>query len=128
MNDNQDLKEGSMEEVMGHLKSVYEAQPKVQIGFDIAELKVINLAPGDVLSVKLIGDDFNQEITESLQTLLVSIFPNNKVVVFTMPTNSDIMMEVIKQAPKVDCSDPVSFCSDCNCGKKEQIEGKSDER
>lgn len=99
--------------------------PTLKIGFDVAELQVIKLEEGDVLSVKLIGNDFDQATMESLQAHLAPIFPKNKVMVFTMPDGSDILFEVIKQpAPKGDCSDPVSYCSDCNCGKKEQVEGK----
>lgn len=97
--------------------------PRLQIGFDVAELQVINLKQGDVLSVKLIGE-FDQETMESLQAHLAPIFPNNKVMVFTMPMGSDIVFEAIKQSPESDCSDPISYCSDCNCGKKEQVEGQ----
>lgn len=98
--------------------------PRMQIGFDVAELQVIKLEEGDVLSVKLVGDfDEPDQVMESLQAHLAPIFPKNKVMVFTMPSGSDIVFEAIKQPPKGDCSDPVSYCQDCNCGKKEQVEG-----
>lgn len=100
--------------------------PKMQIGFDIAELQVISLGKGDVLSVKLIGDSFDEATMQSLQAHLAPIFPKNKVMVFTMPTGSDIVFEAVKQSPEKGCG-TASYCSDCNCGKKEQAEGDSSE-
>lgn len=95
----------------------------MQIGFDVAELTVINLKPGDVLSVKLVGDQFDEETTKSLQDHLKTVFPDNKIMVFTMPNGTDIVFEAIKPAPEASCS-TASYCTDCNCGKKEQMEGK----
>lgn len=84
------------------------------IGFDVAELQVIKLAPGDVLSVKLVGDNFDQETMESLQDHLKQVFKDNRIMVFTMPNNSDIVFEAIKPVAPAP-----SYCDNCNCGKKE---------
>lgn len=84
-----------------------------EIKLDIVELQKINLKPGDVLSAKLVGNDFDQETTESLSRHLKSIFPDNKIMVFTMPVGSDIVFEAVTK-------EPVSYCSDCTCGKKEK--------
>jgi len=74
-----------------------DSEQTVKIGFDIAELQVLRLEAGDVLSVKLIGDDFDQATAESLQQHLAKLFPNNKVSIFTMPNGSDILFQAIKQ-------------------------------
>lgn len=65
--------------------------------FKFAELKKITLESGDVLSVKLIGDDFDRNTVDSLKRMLVSVFPKNKVIVFAMPAETDILFEVVKQ-------------------------------
>lgn len=82
-----------------------------KLGISLTELKIINLQQGDVLSVKLVGDDFDANIMENLRYHLNQVFTRNKVMVFTMPTGSDIIFEAITQ--------PTSYCDNCNCGKKE---------
>lgn len=100
-----------------------DEKPSIHIGFDVAELTVISLKPGDVLAVKLISDDFDENHALSLQEHLSRIFVNNKVMIFTMPNKSDIVFEAIKPVPtEADCSSPASYCSDCNCGKKDQAD------
>ena len=88
---------------------------RTQIGFDVAELSVIRLKPGDVLSVKLTGDDLSIDNMDSLRDHLKKVFPDNKVLVFQMPNGSDIQFEAIRQ-------ENTSYCNDCNCGKKESAE------
>ena len=90
-------------------------QPKTQ-AFDVVELQKISLAPGDVLAVKLVGDDFDVDTMESLRDSLKQVFTNNKVMVFQMPKNSDIQFSAIESAPAQ------NYCSDCSCGKKERAE------
>ena len=85
------------------------------IKFDEVQLSKINLSFGDVLSVKLVGDDFGPEVMESLKSHLETVFPLNKIIVFTMPKNTDIVFEAVKTG--------TSFCEDCDCGKKEQNNG-----
>src|SRR5258708_23429532 len=92
----------------------------LNIGFDIAELQVINLQEGDILSVKLIGDEFTSEHMLELKFQLEQVFKKNKVMVFAMPDKSDMMLEVIRSQSK-------GYCEDCSCGKKEQIKGESNE-
>jgi hypothetical protein len=91
-------------------------EDKLTIGFNIAELQIINLKPNDVLAVKLIGDDFDANTMESLRDSLTQVFTKNKVMVFTMPTNTGIVFEAIRQ------DKTISYCSDCNCGKKDYNE------
>lgn len=87
-----------------------------QIKFDAVELTKINLKPGDVLSVKLIGEDFDFDTMQSLRDSLQQVFKDNKIMVFTMPPGSDIVFEAVTNEPSV------GYCSDCDCGKKERNE------
>lgn len=80
--------------------------------FDTVELQKIHLVPGDVLSVKLVGDDFDENTMQSLKDHLQEVFPDNRIMVFTMPKNSDIVFQAVTK-------EPATYCSDCNCGKKE---------
>ena len=82
-----------------------------ELKFNVVELQKINLKFGDVLSVKLVGDDFDEYTTQSLQEHLKSIFPENKIMVFTMPTGSDIVFEAVTKD---------GYCTGCDCGKKEK--------
>lgn len=84
----------------------------MMLQFDVVELQKINLVPGEVLAVKLIGDDFDADTMQSLKEHLEMVFTKNKIMVFTMPKNSDIVFEAIN-------SSPANVCSDCDCGKKE---------
>ena len=68
----------------------------------LSELKVINLAPGDVLSVKLTGDVFDFKTVESVKTQLERVFPKNKVIVFAIPYDSDILFEAISPSESGD--------------------------
>ena len=86
----------------------------VQIGFDIAELQVINLNPGDILSAKLIGDNYDVDTMNSLREHLKRVFPNNEVMVFAMPSGDDIQFQAIKP------EEPKKYCNDCDCGKQER--------
>lgn len=83
-----------------------------EVKFDVVELQKIHLKFGDVLSVKLVGDNFDQSTMESLRESIKVVFPENKIMIFTMPTGTDILFEAVTK-------EPVSYCADCNCGKKE---------
>ena len=86
-----------------------------QVLFKLAELQRIKLEPDEVLSVKLIGDDFDAAIVSSIKRMLNQVFTKNKVMIFSMPPKTDILFEAIKQEP----AKVASYCSDCDCGKKE---------
>ena len=102
-------------------KSVEASQPApapepttgMQFGFDVVEVQRVNLGPGDVLMVTVKNDDLSQESVDALRFQLQTVFPDNKVFVFAMGTNDDAKISVVSQSE-------VSYCSDCNCGKKEQ--------
>jgi hypothetical protein len=88
----------------------------MRIGFDVAELQVIKLEPGDVLSIKLIGDECcNDSTLQSLQHELNQVFKNNKVIVFAMPNNNDMIIEAIRpQATPSKCAGCRGGCETCN--------------
>jgi hypothetical protein len=67
-----------------------------ELTFKFAELNKINLGPNDVLSVKLTGDNIDYPTMKSLKSMLDGVFPNNKVMIFALPPESDILFEVIK--------------------------------
>lgn len=92
--------------------------------FDVVELQKIKLEPGDVLSVKLIGDDMGPEDMDSLRAFLNQVFKDNKVLLFTMPRKSDIVFEAIQQPQAAEGCSTTNYCNDCNCGKKEQALGE----
>lgn len=86
-----------------------------EIKFDVVELQKINLKHGDVLSVKLVSNEFDDNTMLSLREHLQSVFPDNKIMIFTMPKGSDIVFEAVTK-------NPVNYCADCTCGKKEANE------
>lgn len=91
------------------------------------EFTKIKLAPGETLFVELKGEEFlNDSLTEFSQRLK-NTFPENGVIVVAVPPEHQISFKVIgkKEVNEIienSCSSG-NFCSDCNCGKKEQYEG-----
>ena len=95
---------------------------------DFAEITKINLNPGDVLVVKLQGDHYTEDDIHSLKASFDVVFPHNKVFVTTLPQGFDMKFEVIAPAKKPGlCPDPISYCFDCSCGKKEASETLNEE-
>lgn len=108
------------------------------MNFTLVELSRIKLEPGEVLSVKLYGDDYDDENVEGLKAHLQSLFPNNKVLMFVLPVNHDLQMEAIsanvenkvnteltdlvEKLNSSPCAEPASYCNDCSCGKKQRFE------
>jgi hypothetical protein len=93
----------------------------MQFGFDVVEVQRVGLTPGDVLMVTVKNDDLTQESVDMLRNQLQIVFPNNKVFVFAMKTVDDVQLSIVSQSenPVASCG-PVGYCSDCDCGKKEQ--------
>lgn len=96
--------------------------PNFPAAFTIAELNKISLKEGDVLSVKLTGDNFSVDVVDDLRDTLGRVFKNNKVMVFAMPKDHDIKFEVVES--EIDSCQQT--CADCNCGKG-QMKGPEDE-
>lgn len=99
-----------------------------ELTFTIAEISKLNLQPGDILSVKMVGEEFDENAMKSLKAQFSAIFPNNRVSIMVLPPNHDVQMTVIKAAIEPveasDCAKPTSYCDSCACGKKERIEGE----
>jgi len=88
----------------------------------ITELEVqkINLKEGDVLMGTIKHDDVTQESLSMLNDSLKLMFPLNKVALFAMGSEGYIKFTVVSQPD-------IGYCSDCDCGKKEIIEGMNKE-
>jgi hypothetical protein len=92
----------------------------------LTEVVKISLAAGDVLVAKLCGDAFTADDMDGFKALLDNAFPNNKVLVMMLPSGYDLKFETLAPLPKpvskpALCSDPISFCDDCSCGKKQAL-------
>lgn len=96
-----------------------------EIKFNEVEISKINLKPGDVLSVKLCGEEFDEDHLQDLNNAMQQRFPDNKIMIFLLPPEHDIKMEIIAAETK-DCSQPTSYCNDCSCGKKEMFESSEE--
>lgn len=115
----------NMEETLEALKAAAEYSgptaddvqeaPRLQIGFDVVELQVVSLKPGDILVAKLIGD-YDVDTMNNLREHLKRVFTNNDVMVFTVPAGDDIQFQAIKK------EEPKGYCNDCDCGKRESGE------
>jgi hypothetical protein len=109
---------------------VTQSAKQIEVVIKEAEVIKLNAQPGDVLFFKFKGDDFFSDDVNRLGDRLRGMFPNNKVVVFTLPKDHDVELTTLKEnvtnevAPVKDCSQPTSYCNDCHCGKKELLEGK----
>lgn len=106
------------------------ATSKPELVIRQAEVNKVELKPGQVLVVKISGDQglISQEDMASLKKGFQSIFPNNKVVLLALPEGSSIDLTVGDASlypetsqPKESCS-VVNYCNDCSCGKKEFAE------
>lgn len=93
-----------------------ESAPTIRI----AELVRLSLNPGDVLGVKITSNDIDENSLSVLKQQLEHLFPNNKIMLFCMPPNSDISFTAIQGTQKTGCGPKA--CADCSCGKKEALD------
>lgn len=98
-----------------------------------AEVTKLSLQPNDVLAVKITSDEIEPGHLRSLNDQLKILFPNNKIMLYMVPPDSDLDMTVISapnlgtNAPSLGtCAEPMSYCNDCACGKKERILSSSE--
>lgn len=105
-------------------------EPEGRLLIKEVEVTKLNLQPGDVLAVKVFADDINAHDLAGLRTQLQTLFKNNKIMLFALPSNGRIEMDVLdtklprSTEPASPCAEPMSYCNDCGCGKKERIEGQ----
>lgn len=83
------------------------------------EVQKINLQPGDVLMVTVQHEDADEESLYALKNTLTGLFPNNKIMLFSMSSEGYVKFTVASQTQK-------NYCDDCNCGKKQEWEMKND--
>lgn len=95
---------------------------EIKVSFVEAELTKISLDPGDMLSVKIIDRDMDQDSLMGFQNGLQALFPNNRVLVFVFPPESSISFTKIKSDQSVGCGPQT--CVDCNCGKAQDLKGE----
>ncbi len=86
-----------------------------EIKLNELDVQKLNLKEGDVLMVTVKHEDIDVTSMEQLRNSLGTIFPNNKVAVFAMGSEGYVKFTVASQPQ-------LSYCSDCDCGKKEQVE------
>ena len=87
---------------------------------NISEVQKVNLTPNDVLMVTIQNDGIDEPALRNLQEQLKKFFPNNKVALFAMGSEGYVKFTVAStQEPVVQ-----SYCTDCDCGKKERIENE----
>jgi hypothetical protein len=104
------------------------AAAKSEIILKEVEVSRLNLLQNDVLVVKMQGNDFGQELIESLQNHFRKVFPQNKVLVFSLTDDLSMDLEIVRAALLTEseassCSTaPKGYCEGCDCGKKEAAE------
>lgn len=87
------------------------------LNIKLVEATKLNLVPGDVLMVTVKNNDIDLSSLDDLQKYLRGLFPNNQVFAMSVGEDGDVKFAVAKGTPQ-------SYCSDCDCGKKERVEGK----
>lgn len=98
----------------------------MEVKLNEVEVTKLNLQPGEILMVTLKNDDVDAESMNALAEGLRKFFPANKVAVMNVGKDGDLRFQTLAaaMAPDLSCSaSTVGYCGDCNCGKREQIEG-----
>lgn len=100
----------------------------MELSLKEVEFVKVNLGPGDTLILKLRGEEWlnNPEQAMRLKEGFDKLFPDNPVVVLTMPNNHDVELSAINENSENKACNTQNYCADCNCGKKEQSNANSD--
>lgn len=100
--------------------------PTAEISLKEVEVSKLNLKQNDVLVVKMQGMDLDHDLIKSLQKHFQKVFPNNKVLVFSLTEDATMDLEIIQAALLTEQSScataPKGYCEGCDCGKKEAAE------
>lgn len=94
----------------------------MELSLKEVEVQKLNLRPGDSLVVTVRSENVDEFDVQMLAEGFRKRFPGNQIIVLTVGTQDSIGLSVVK-APLIGCASPTSYCNDCNCGKREQIEG-----
>lgn len=87
-----------------------------EIKINTIDVQKINLKSNDVLLVTIKDDDVDIESLSELSKQFKFIFPNNKVAFMCVGKDDDIKFSIVSD-------ENVGYCSGCDCGKKEKLEG-----
>jgi len=105
-----------------------EQNLNIELTFKEVELTKLTIQPGQTLAVTVKSDDIDATIVNLLRKKLGEAFPGVRVLLFGLGLNDEIkftaVSEVKEENKEISACSPASFCVDCNCGKKDQIEGK----
>lgn len=127
-NDNNEITKEMVEAVENADLQEVQVIREIEVVIKESEVIKLNAQPGDVLFFKFKGNDFHNDDVQRLGERLRKIFPNNKCIVMTLPDGHDVELTSVREEvtipeePVKDCSQPTSYCNNCNCGKKERIE------
>jgi hypothetical protein len=94
----------------------------MEITFKEVEVTKLNLQPGEILVATIKSDDVDMASLTTLRGQIQMAFPNNKVFLFGISLDDEVRFSIMKDSTP-SCGTQ-SYCADCNCGKKEQMEGK----
>ena len=88
----------------------------MEIKFNEVDVAKLNLTRDDVLVITVKTKRDESSGFENFAHYLQETFDQNKVVVLGLGENDEVKFTVVKEPPVQ------SYCSDCNCGKKEASE------
>jgi hypothetical protein len=96
--------------------------------FNISDVQIakLSLAEGEILTMRIFSDSVNELDLAMLKRQLTSVFPHNRILLFSMAKGDRMEIEVVApEAPAVSpCTEPENYCNSCACGKKERIEAE----
>lgn len=94
----------------------------MEISFKEVDVAKLNLQPGDTLTVTIKSNDVDYNKLGRFRENIQDFFPNNPVLIFSVSENEEVRFSITGQVAQ-GCS-TTSHCTDCNCGKKEQVESQ----
>lgn len=103
-----------------------EQRAPLEVSLKEVEVAKLNLQENDVLVVKMKGMDLDYDLIKSLQKHFQKVFPNNKVLVFSLTEDATMDLDVVNAALQEEASNcataPKGYCDGCDCGKREAAE------
>ena len=91
---------------------------------EIKELIVNRIKPeaGEVLAITVRGDNFNMAALDHLKDQIQELFPDNPILLLGIRGEDEVKFHLINASITTSAPKTQSYCTDCNCGKKEGIE------
>jgi hypothetical protein len=93
----------------------------MEITIKEVEVHKLQVEPGDVVVVNVKSDDLNEFVMSHLKEQFEILLQpyGAKVAILGMGEKDDLKIDVISENRD---NKNISYCSDCNCGKKEAYE------